>query len=79
MAHKFAPWLHDPNCLGAKPPQKPTRERPWFQWQWYLCLPPQNGSRYVGNLPACRPILILSPALKRWGPPGWREIWGPVN
>ena len=29
---------------------------------------PPNGRGSVANLPTCRALLILSPALKRWGP-----------
>ena len=31
--------------------------------------PSSTGKCYVANLPICGPLLILFPALKRWGPP----------
>ena len=31
---------------------------------------------YVANLPTYGPLLILSPALRRWGPPRWQVLWG---
>ena len=31
---------------------------------------PPGGKGYVATLPTCGPLLILPPALKRWGPPG---------
>ena len=30
---------------------------------------PQGGRGYVASLPTCGPLLILPPALKRWGSP----------
>ena len=32
---------------------------------------PLDCRGYVANLPTCGPLLILPPALKRWGPPRW--------
>ena len=34
---------------------------------------PQGGKGYVATLPTCGPLLILPPALKRWGLP--RRQW----
>ena len=40
-----------------------------------------SGRDYVATRPTCGPPLILSPALKRWGPPrrqglcSWHRCW----
>ena len=35
---------------------------------------PPDGTGYVATRPTCRPLLILSPTLQRWGPPKWRGL-----
>ena len=35
---------------------------------------PLGGRGYVPTLPTCAPLLILPPALKRWGPPRWQGL-----
>ena len=35
---------------------------------------PLDGRGYVATHPTCGPPLILSPALKCWGPPGWQGL-----
>ena len=33
-----------------------------------------KNNMHVANLPTLGPLLILSPALKRWGPPRWQGL-----
>ena len=33
-----------------------------------LCTPPKDKG-HVAHVPTCGPLVILSPTLKRWGPP----------
>ena len=35
---------------------------------------PQTAGVYVANLPIYGPLLVLSPSLKRWGPPRWQGL-----
>ena len=35
---------------------------------------PKDGRGYVANLPTCGPLLIFSPTLKPWGPPGRKGL-----
>ena len=64
----FLPW---PNVGHVYPPLfwDPRESR------GYVAIPPSFGRLkrgYVATLPTCGPLLILPPALKRWGPPGGR-------
>ena len=51
---------------------------------FYFCPPPgsggdpRGGRGYVATLPTCGPLLILPPALKRWGPPRRQGLCSPL-
>ena len=55
-------------------------EPPWpLEGHFCFCPPlcggdPSDGRGYVATLPTCGPLLILSPALKGWGPPRRQEL-----
>ena len=51
----------------------------WATSDFVLCFEalgtPRGGRGYGATWPTCGPPLILSLALKRWGPPRWQGLW----
>ena len=86
VAHKWARWLHNPYRLSG--PQRfkagldlevAHKLAGWLHNPCRLSGPDRFRRGYVATRPTCGPILIVRPALKRWGPPRRQGLCSPPD